>query len=120
MAIDFKKVRFISKHLGESFDGRITGVASFGLFVELSPFFVEGMIPIHMLGRDYYEYREDRHQIRGSRTGRTFSVGDAVRVTVAKVDFQRLRCDFVLEEEAGQLSEEKRPSGRRRSGRREK
>ena len=120
MAIDFKKVRFISKHLGESFDGRITGVASFGLFVELSPFFVEGMIPIHMLGRDYYEYREDRHQIRGNRTGRTFSVGDAVRVTVAKVDFQRLRCDFVLEEEAGQLSEERRPSGRRRSGRREK
>ena len=120
MAIDFKKVRFISRHLGESFDGRITGVASFGLFVELSPFFVEGMIPIHMLGRDYYEYREDRHQIRGNRSGRTFSVGDAVRVTVAKVDFQRLRCDFVLEEEAGNLEEEKRPSGRRRSGRREK
>ncbi len=120
MAIDYKKVRFISKHLGESFDGRITGVASFGLFVELSPFFVEGMIPIHMLGRDYYEYREDRHQIRGNRSGRTFSVGDAVRVTVAKVDFQRLRCDFVLEEEAGQLAEERRPSGRRRSGRRER
>jgi len=118
MAIDYKKVRFISRHLGESFDGRITGVASFGLFVELTPYFVEGLIPIHQLGQDYYEYRDDRHQIKGARSGRTFSVGDAVRVTVAKVDFQRLRCDFVLEEEAQNLSGESRPpSGRRRSGR---
>ncbi len=118
MAIDFKKVRFMSRHLGESFDGRITGVASYGIFVELVPFFVEGLIPISQLGHDYYEYREDRHQIRGERTGRTFSVGDAVRVTVAKVDFQRLRCDFVLEEEAGNLSDSRGAGKKRRHGHR--
>ena len=118
MAIDFKKVRFMSRHLGESFDGRITGVASYGIFVELVPFFVEGLIPISQLGQDYYVYREDRHQIRGERTGRTFSVGDAVRVTVAKVDFQRLRCDFVLEEEASNLSETRGPGKKRRFERR--
>ncbi len=118
MAIDFKKVRFMSRHLGESFDGRITGVASYGIFVELVPFFVEGLIPISQLGKDYYEYREDRHQIRGERTGRTFSVGDALRVTVAKVDFQRLRCDFVLEEEAENLSDSRGSNKKRRYGRR--
>ena len=118
MAIDFKKVRFMSRHLGESFDGRITGIASYGVFVELVPFFVEGLIPISQLGRDYYEYREDRHQIRGERTGRTFSVGDALRVTVAKVDFQRLRCDFVLEEEAENLSDSRGSSKKRRYGHR--
>lgn len=118
MAIDFKKVRFMSRHLGESFDGRITGVASYGIFVELVPFFVEGLIPISQLGKDYYEYREDRHQIRGERTERTFSVGDALRVTVAKVDFQRLRCDFVLEEEAENLSDSRGSNKKRRYGRR--
>jgi ribonuclease R len=118
MAIDFKKVRFMSRHLGESFDGRITGVASYGVFVELVPFFVEGLIPISQLGRDYYEYREDRHQIRGEKTGRTFSVGDALRVTVAKVDFQRLRCDFVLEEEAENLSDSRGSNKKRRHGHR--
>jgi ribonuclease R len=118
MAIDFKKVRFMSRHLGESFDGRITGVASYGVFVELVPFFVEGLIPISQLGRDYYEYREDRHQIRGEKTGRTFSVGDALRVTVAKVDFQRLRCDFVLEEEAENLSDCRGSNKKRRHGHR--
>ncbi len=118
MAIDLKKVRFMSRHLGESFDGRITGVASYGIFVELVPFFVEGLIPISQLGKDYYEYREDRHQIRGERTERTFSVGDALRVTVAKVDFQRLRCDFVLEEEAENLSDSRGSNKKRRYGRR--
>ena len=83
-----------------------------------SPIFVEGLIPISQLGRDYYEYREDRHQIRGERTGRTFSVGDALRVTVAKVDFQRLRCDFVLEEEAENLSDSRGSSKKRRYGHR--
>lgn len=120
MAIDFKKVRFMSRHLGETFPGRITGVASYGLFIELEPFFVEGLIPIHSLGQDYFEYREDRHQIRGERSGQTFQVGDALRVTVAKVDFQRLRCDFVLEQEAGTLSGEKKPFKRHRSGRRDR
>lgn len=118
MAVDFKKVRFMSRHLGESFAGRITGVASYGLFIELEPFFVEGLIPIHSLGQDYYEYREDRHQIRGERTGQTFQVGDPVRVTVAKVDFQRLRCDFVLEQEAGNLEDSRKAYKKRRFGRR--
>lgn len=118
MAVDFKKVRFMSRHLGESFDGRITGVAAYGLFVELAPFFVEGLIPIHQIGKDYFEYREDRHQIRGERTGKSFSVGDSVRVTVAKVDFQRLRCDFVLEEEAADLEKPHAYPRKRKGGRR--
>ena len=120
MAIDFKKVRFMSGHLGETFAGRVTGVASYGLFIEIDPFFVEGLIPIHSLGQDYFEYREDRHQIRGERTGQTFAVGDPVRVTVAKVDFQRLRCDFVLEQEAGNLEESRKAYKKRRFGRKER
>jgi ribonuclease R len=120
MAIDFKKVRFMAGHLGENFPGRVTGVASYGLFIEIEPFFVEGLIPIHSLGQDYYEYREDRHQLRGERTGQTFGVGDAVRVTVAKVDFQRLRCDFVLEQEAGNLENLRKSYKKRRFGRKER
>ncbi len=93
------KVRFMQDKIGEVYDGTITGVTNFGLFVQLKEFFVEGLIHISTLGDDYYHFIENRHCLRGERRKRIFRIGDAVRVNVDRVDVERKRIDFSLTEE---------------------
>jgi ribonuclease R len=92
------KLEFMKDKLGEVYDGIITGVAQFGLFVQLRELFVEGLVHVSMLADDYYHYVEKLHCLRGERKKRMFRIGDAVRVRVDRVDTIRKRIDFSLSE----------------------
>ncbi|MHB8844217.1 MAG: ribonuclease R [Nitrospirota bacterium] len=93
------KVRFMEDKLGEVYDGIITGVTQFGLFVQLRELFVEGLVHVSSLKDDYYQYIENRHCLRGERRKRVYRIGDRIRVRVDRVDRERKRIDFSLIEE---------------------
>jgi ribonuclease R len=95
--VDWKKVRFMSDKVGEAYDGVITGVTGFGLYVELADYFVEGLVHISTLADDYYHYIEETHTLRGESTGRTFRLGDPVAVVVAKVDLVQRRIELAMD-----------------------
>ena len=93
------KVRFMEDKLGETYDGIITGVTQFGLFVQLRELFVEGLVHVSSLKDDFYHYIENRHCLRGERRKRIYRIGDRIRVRVDRVDLGRKRIDFSLIEE---------------------
>ncbi|PDO11373.1 MAG: ribonuclease R [Candidatus Reconcilbacillus cellulovorans] len=90
-----KKAEFMKDKIGEEFDGIISGVTSFGMFVELSNT-VEGLVRLSSLADDYYHYHETHHALIGERTGRVFRIGDEVRVRVVRVDAEEYTVDFEL------------------------
>jgi ribonuclease R len=95
-SVDLKKVEFMERHLGEEFDGTISGVASFGLFVLLDEFFVDGLIHVSSLDDDYYVFREEEYSLVGERRRRRFRLGDRVRVQVVRVNREERKIDFLL------------------------
>ena len=96
--VQLKKVQFMQDKVGQPFDGFVSGVTSFGFFVELKELFVEGLVHVSSLGDDFYELVEHQHLLRGRKTRRTFRLGDAVRVEVAEVSVERRQIDFRLVE----------------------
>jgi ribonuclease R len=82
--------------VGDTFDGTIVSVAPFGLFVTLDQVFVDGLVHISELGRDYFHYDATRHALTGERSGLAFRLADRVRVRVARVDLEQARIDFTL------------------------
>ncbi|MCC6849839.1 MAG: ribonuclease R [Deltaproteobacteria bacterium] len=94
--IQLKKVQFMEDKVGETYDGYVSGVAPFGLFVELAEYFVDGLVHIATLTDDHYDLVERRHCLVGRRRGRTLRVGDAVTVRVAAVSIERKQIDLVL------------------------
>ncbi len=96
--VQWKKVRFMADKVGDVFDGYVTGVASFGLFVELVAHYVEGMVHISTLADDYYRYSEQSHSLLGENTRRVFRLGDKVRVQVVRVDMERRQIDLGIED----------------------
>jgi ribonuclease R len=94
--VALKKVQFMRNRVGEDFDGFITGVSAYGFYVELIDLFVEGMVHISTLGRDYYAYLEKQHALVGERTKEVFRIGDRVRVRVAGVSPEKKQIDFVV------------------------
>jgi len=102
--VEWKKIQFMKDRVGESFSGMILNATKYGLFVELDDLFVEGLVPLQTLGMfdgDRYTYRENTRQVIGDRWGRTFSVGERVRVVLDRVDAVEKRLQFsLLEEEA--------------------
>jgi ribonuclease R len=118
---------FMKDRVGEVFDGLVQGVAEFGLFVQLEGAFVEGMIRVSDLGRDYFVYDEVRLRLVGERSGRVYTVGDKLQVKIAGVDVAKRQIGLVLEEAEmsreerrgrGAPREDERGSGRRTEGRR--
>ena len=110
--VALKKVQFMADKIGEEFDGFISGVSSYGFFVELVDLFVEGMVHVSTLGRDYYRYVEKQHALVGERLGRIFRIGDRLRVKLAAVSTERKQLDFVLAaEEGGVAPGEVEPDG---------
>jgi ribonuclease R len=96
----WKKIVFMKDKLGREFDAFVTGVAAFGVFVTLKEYFVEGLIPISGLGNDFFVYEEKLHRLRGRSSGKTFRLGDSVRVKLTAIDEVRRRLDFRLPEGA--------------------
>jgi ribonuclease R len=94
--VEWKKVRFMADKLGDSFEGYVTGVQSFGLFVELQEIYVQGLVHVSSMTDDYYVYDEKAHTLRGENTGRIYRLGDKVQVQVARVDLEARQIDFAL------------------------
>ncbi|MGH9146952.1 MAG: ribonuclease R [Vicinamibacterales bacterium] len=119
--VQWKKVRFMADKIGDEFTGFITGVAPFGLFVELVEHFVEGLVHVSSMADDYYRFLEPTHTLRGENTGKTFRLGDQVAVQVIRVDMERRQIDLGLVEILEAVRETRRPHaagrGRERSGR---
>ncbi len=112
----WKKVAFMKGKEGEAFEGLVTGVAPFGLFVQLSETLVEGLVRVEELGSDFWEHAPSRHELRGRRTGRAFRLGDRMRVRVVRVDPVRRRVDLALARDALRVA--RRRGGGRRKARR--
>jgi ribonuclease R len=94
--VELKKVQYMQRHLGEEFDGFITGVTGFGFFVELEELFVEGLVHITTLDDDLYSYMEKQHSLIGRHSKKVFRIGDTARVRVAAVVPATRRIEFVL------------------------
>ena len=90
------KCWYMRDRLGEEFVGSITAVTGFGVFVQLSALFVEGLIHISELGAEYFRFDEARNELRGERTGKRYALGDRVVVQVSRVDLDGRRIDFRL------------------------
>jgi ribonuclease R len=114
--IQWKKVRFMTDKVGDVFDGYITGVAHFGLFVELSDHYVEGLVHVSAMGDDFYSFREGTHTLTGDETGKVYRLGDAVKVQVARVDLERRLIELGLADLPGAV-DDRAPRPARRANR---
>ena len=92
------KTYYMQDKVGETFKGRISGMASFGIFVTLEDIHIDGMVHISDLGEDYFNYRPEIMAIEGERSGTRFSVGDEVVVKVARADLDTSKIDLILVE----------------------
>ena len=102
--VSWLKCYYMRDKLGEEFDGVISGVTSFGVFVALNDVFVEGLVHVSELGQDYFHFDAARHQMLGERTGKRFRLGDKVRIKAAQVELETSKIDFVLAEEAPRVA----------------
>ena len=92
---DLKKAEYMQQHIGERFEGVISGVMNFGMFVEL-PNTVEGLVHMNNLGDDYYNYNERMMALIGERTGKVFRMGDKVEIEVENVNITERLIDFTV------------------------
>lgn len=90
------KCYFMQDHVGEEFEGSVSAVVPFGLFVALDNVFIEGLVHISELGADYFHYDEGKHRLVGERSGRMYRLADRVRIQVVRVDLDNTRIEFRL------------------------
>ena len=95
-SVKYKQVEFMSERLGQTYDGVISGVTEWGLYVELNENKCEGMIPMRDLDDGYYEFDEKNYCLRGRRKNKTFSLGDAITIKVARANLEKKQLDFAL------------------------
>ncbi|WP_245896497.1 ribonuclease R [Ottowia oryzae] len=97
------KCKYMKEHLGEVFNGTVTAVTTFGLFVTLNELHVEGLVHITELGGEYFRFDEVRQELRGERTGIRYIIGSKVRVQVSRVDLDGRKIDFRMVSENDEL-----------------
>ena len=113
--LQWKKVRFMADKVGDEYHGHITGVAPFGLFVELIEHYVEGLVHISSMADDYYRFTEQQHTLRGENTKRIYRLGDRVQVQVVRVNMERRQVELGLVEVLEAVRRDARPRGAVRS-----
>jgi ribonuclease R len=107
------KCYYMQDKVGEEFAGSISAVVPFGIFVALDNVFIEGLVHVSDLGRDYFHFDETNHQMVGERSGVRYRLAGRVKVQLVRVDMEQNKIDFRL---AGEQSEEPKPSGKARRG----
>lgn len=100
-SIKYKQVEYMADHMGEVYEGVISGVTEWGLFVEISDNKCEGLVPVRDLADDYYDFDESNYCLVGRRRGVRYRLGDAIRVKVARAALDKKQLDFVLVDEKG-------------------
>ncbi|MFM8534900.1 MAG: RNB domain-containing ribonuclease, partial [Acidimicrobiia bacterium] len=113
--LQWKKVRFMADKVGDVFDGYITGVAPFGMFVELTEHYVEGLVHVSAMADDYYRYREQQHVLFGENTRKIYRLGDQVKVQIIRVDMERRQIDLGLEDVLEAVRRDERSRGQSRT-----
>jgi ribonuclease R len=115
---DWLKCEYMMDKVGESFDGIVTSVLSFGLFVELNDIYVEGLVHITSLRNDYYHFDAAKHTLSGEHTRKSYRLGDTVRVQVVRVDLDDKKIDFEMLDDEGESLPSQRPArgGKGRGG----
>lgn len=98
-SIKYKQAEFMQDHLGEAFDGIISGVTKWGLYVVLNDTLSEGMIHISKLGNDFFTFDEKKYAVVGERTGKKYTLGDPIKVKIEKIDLDKKAIDMTLVEE---------------------
>jgi ribonuclease R len=118
--LQWKKVRFMADKIGDEFEGFVTGVAPYGLFIELVEHYVEGRVHVTSMADDFYRFVEDQHALFGERTKKTYRLGDRVHVQVIRVDLERRQVDLAVVEILDAVRRQKRGSTSPRGGSRAK
>jgi ribonuclease R len=113
--VEWKKVRFMQDRVGEEFAALVLNPAKYGLFVELTDLFVEGLVPIDSLRDDRYTWRENTHEIIGERNGRRFRAGDRVQVILDRILAQERKLQFSIVEEGLPLTGKKAATAKPRA-----
>ncbi len=113
--VQWKKVRFMADKVGDEFEGFVTGVSAFGLYIELIEHFVEGMVHVSTMADDYYRFIEKAHLLKGENTHQVYRLGDKVRVQVIKVDMERRQVDLGLTDILDRVRDSESNRGPRRS-----
>ncbi len=108
-----KKARFLRKSIGETFDGMISSVTKFGVFVLLRQFNIDGLIRLDDLGPEKFEFDEENLTLSAKRSGFTYKMGDEVKVVVSLVDVENGQINFVLEKNAKAVKQPDREESRR-------
>ncbi len=93
---DLRRAQFMTRKIGQTFNGHISGVTTFGFFVELDEVFAEGLVRVSTLADDYYVFYEHEHMLKGQHLHKKFRLGDSVRVRVGRVDVAKKQIDLVL------------------------
>ena len=127
-SIKYKQVEFMADRLGQEFDGTVSGVTEFGLYVEVKENLCEGMVPLRSLLDDYYEFDERNYCLVGRRFRKRYALGDEVRIRVERANLERRQLDFALVGEEGPRPQPAAPAptrgksfadrGKKRRGRR--
>ena len=104
------KCRYMEAHLGEPFDGVVTGVTNFGLFVQIPALQIDGLVHVTSLVNDYYHYDAGGQRLVGERSGRAYGLGESMRIRVHRVDMETRRIDFRL---VGEVHDPVRPRRQR-------
>ncbi|GGP20431.1 ribonuclease R [Silvimonas iriomotensis] len=105
--MNFLKCYFMQDKVGEVFEGSISAVTGFGMFVLLDDLYVEGLVHVSELGNDYFHYDDRRHELKGERSGKIYKLTDRLKVKVARVDLDTSKIDFVLvPEEKARVAEQ--------------
>ena len=116
-SVKLKQAEYISKYVGETFTGLVSGVMAFGVFVELHDTFIEGLVAITDLSDDFYIYDEDTYSLIGRDTNQQIRLGDEVRVRVQNVDMEHRKIDFIMLENITDIrrrEEEQKPKRRKK------
>lgn len=110
--LDLKKAEYMSERIGEKFEGIISNVTSFGLFVELENT-IEGLVRLSDINDDYYEFIENQYCVKGEHTGKVYRIGDTVEIIVARANPSTRQIDFAFEEKPGDRINSKKNYGRK-------
>ncbi len=107
---DLKKVEYMKQKVGEIFEGVISNVTSFGMFVELENT-IEGLVRVSSMYDDYYIFSDKSYQLTGERTGKRYRIGDTIRVLLARADMETRQIDFVIADQAETVDGKNRSNG---------
>ena len=106
------KTYFMRDRIGEEYNGTVSAVTSFGIFVALDDIFIEGLVHVSELGQDYFHYDQSKHWMLGERTGKRYRLGDRVRIKVMRADIETSKIDFSLIEWVEMATEDDAPSAK--------